>query len=55
MIDRISLNGCRYIVDESGSSIEDFCHRNKIPLAWIRYKWGKYYLRLWGRYKLRAV
>jgi hypothetical protein len=53
LIDRISLNGHRYIAAESRSVIERICEMKGIPQRFIRYseKHGKYYLRLWGRWK----
>ncbi len=51
MINRISLNGCRYIVSESKKEIETFCNNCEINKKWIRFKNGKYYLRLWNSFK----
>ena len=53
VVDRISLNGKRYIAAEDRGSLEDFCRVTGIPEAWIRWseKHKKHYLRLWGRYK----
>jgi hypothetical protein len=51
MINRISLNGCRYIVSEDIKEVEKYCETHEINKKWIRFKHDKYYLKLWGRYK----
>lgn len=53
MIDRISLNGCRYIVSDDRPLLEETCRLLSIPILWIRTRGRKFYLRLWGRYKGR--
>ena len=51
MINRISLNGCRYVVSEWQIDLAVYCAEHKINPKWIRFKNGKFYLRLWGSYK----
>ncbi|MFX0084342.1 MAG: hypothetical protein ACFFAU_01610 [Candidatus Hodarchaeota archaeon] len=50
MINRISINRCRYVVG-TYDEVKEYAKSHKIPVKWIRLKRGKYYLRLWGRYK----
>ena len=56
MINRISLNGCRYVVSTRISDLREYCRKYNIKDGWIRFslKNNKYYLRLWGRYKHRG-
>ena len=49
---RISLNGCRYVISENKTDLEKFCDERGINKKWIRFKKMKYYLRLWNRYKV---
>lgn len=53
MIDRVSINGCRYIATTERGALEDICDKKGIPQAWIRWHAasGQWYLRLWGRWK----
>jgi hypothetical protein len=53
MIDRISFNGCRYVVGTK-NELKQFCFKNNINPNWIRFKHDKYYLRLWNSYLLRG-
>ena len=55
-INRISLNGCRYVASEKEGEVLAYALRNGISPKWIRYspKRKKYYLRLWGRYKHKS-
>jgi hypothetical protein len=52
MINRISINGKRYIVSLEQQEVEGFCNEHNIPKKWIRWseRFQKYYLRLWGRF-----
>ncbi len=50
MINRISINGCRYVIGNR-DELENFCKLKNISIEWIREKRGKLYLRLWGSYK----
>jgi hypothetical protein len=50
MTDRISFNGCRYIIGTQEELLL-FCQENKINPNWIRFENEKYYLRLWNSYK----
>lgn len=57
MINRISINGKRYIASRSYGEMLKFCQNNFIPTNWIRQfkRAGAklhlyYYLRLWGSY-----
>ena len=54
MTNRIAFNRCRYVVAPA-FCLEAFCRARTIPVAWIREKRGKHYLRLWGRWKARGV
>lgn len=54
IINRISLNGCRYIVSENKIDLEKFCDEHNINKKWIRFKKMKYYLRLWNSYKVKG-
>ncbi len=51
LIDRVSINGKRYIASKDRDVIERFCEARCVPKDWIRYsdKHSKWYLRLWGR------
>lgn len=58
MINRISLNGKRYIASKRYSALNRYCGKYKIPYEWIRFCKNKrsklfhyFYLRLWGRYR----
>jgi hypothetical protein len=51
MINRISVNGHRYVISENIKDIESYCYNNTIPLTWIRAKNNKYYLKLWNYFK----
>lgn len=53
LIDRISINGKRYVASERKVVIENYCAVKNIPMRFIRFseRHQKYYLRLWGRYK----
>jgi len=57
MVNRISFNGCRYVVDENYDILFNFCKLHKINPKWIRYKekYHKFYLRLWGSYKNKNI
>jgi hypothetical protein len=57
MLNRISLNGKRYVASSQYMELVDYCKENKIPISFIRgpYKrtgrlFNHFYLRLWGRY-----
>jgi hypothetical protein len=51
MIDRCTMNKCRYLVSEDKAELIQYCADHGINPDWIRERDGKHYLRLWGRYK----
>ncbi len=51
MIDRISLNGCRYLITRDCGLLTDWCVEHNVPVKWIRKKRKWFYLRLWGTYR----
>lgn len=52
VIDRISINGKRYIASEDRAVLDSLCEKKGINKKWIRFseRHWKYYLRLWGRW-----
>ena len=50
LVDRISLNGVRYIASDNEEVMKRVCEVLNVSTDWIRYsaRHGKWYLRLWG-------